>query len=193
MRQKSIEVEGLSHHGAPIPTACRVGPILVTSRIMGKDPDTGQMPSDPESQAELCFANLKRVLKAGGMDLGDVVKLTVYLVERLLSHRGEQAVERALPRSREAADARFAGDAAARREPDPDRSLGGRQEPGRLSELVTTSRITIAPGDTAAGRVRALIKELNATSQRAVAARILFSDDRRTDRGNRDHFVRRAR
>lgn len=80
MRQKSIEVEGLSHHGAPIPTACRVGPILVTSRIMGKDPDTGQMPSDPESQAELCFANLKRVLKAGGMDLGDVVKLTVYLV-----------------------------------------------------------------------------------------------------------------
>ena len=63
MRQKSIEVPGLSHHGAPIPTACRVGPILVTSRIMGKDPDTGQMPSDPESQAELCFANLKRVLK----------------------------------------------------------------------------------------------------------------------------------
>ena len=41
MRQKSIEVEGLSHHGAPIPTACRVGPILVTSRLMGKDPDTG--------------------------------------------------------------------------------------------------------------------------------------------------------
>ena len=80
MRQKSIEVPGLSHHGAPIPTACRVGPILVTSRIMGKDPDTGQMPSDPEAQAELCFSNLKRVLKAGGMDLGDVVKLTVYLV-----------------------------------------------------------------------------------------------------------------
>ena len=80
MRQKSIEVEGLSHHGAPIPTACRVGPILVTSRIMGKDPDTGHMPSDPEAQAELCFKNLKRVLSAGGMDLGDVVKLTVYLV-----------------------------------------------------------------------------------------------------------------
>jgi 2-iminobutanoate/2-iminopropanoate deaminase len=47
---------------------------------MGKDPDTGHMPSDPESQAEMCFANLKRVLAAGGMDLGDVVKLTVYLV-----------------------------------------------------------------------------------------------------------------
>ena len=68
------------HHGAPIPTACRVGPILVTSRIMGKDPETGVMPTDPESQAVLCFENLKRVLAAGGMDLGDVVKLTVYLV-----------------------------------------------------------------------------------------------------------------
>ena len=42
--------------------ACRVGPILVTSRIMGKDPDTGHMPSDPDAQAELCFKNLKRVL-----------------------------------------------------------------------------------------------------------------------------------
>ena len=80
MRQKSIEVPGLSHHGAPIPTACRVGPILVTSRIMGKDPETGHMPSDPDAQAELCFKNLKRVLAAGGMDLGDVVKITVYLV-----------------------------------------------------------------------------------------------------------------
>ena len=80
MRQKSIEVPGLSHHGAPIPTACRVGPILVTSRIMGKDPETGHMPADPEAQAVLCFENLKRVLAAGGMDLGDVVKLTVYLV-----------------------------------------------------------------------------------------------------------------
>jgi len=28
----------------------------------------------------LCFRNLKRVLEAGGMDMGDVVKLTVYLV-----------------------------------------------------------------------------------------------------------------
>jgi 2-iminobutanoate/2-iminopropanoate deaminase len=80
VRQKSIEVPGLSHHGAPIPTACRVGPILVTSRIMGKDPDTGHMPADPGEQAELCFKNLQRVLEAGGMDMGDVVKLTVYLV-----------------------------------------------------------------------------------------------------------------
>ncbi len=80
MRQKSIEVKGLSHHGAPIPTACRVGPILVTSRIMGKDPETGILPPDPDAQAVLCFENLKRVLAAGGMDLGDVVKLTVYLV-----------------------------------------------------------------------------------------------------------------
>ena len=80
MRQKSIEVKGLSHHGSPIPTACRVGPILVTSRLMGKDPETGVMPTDPEAQAVLCFENLKRVLAAGGMDLGDVVKLTVYLV-----------------------------------------------------------------------------------------------------------------
>ena len=81
MRQKSIDVKGLSHSGAPIPTACRVGPILVTSRIMGKNPETGEMPSDPDAQAALCFSNMKRVLDAAGMDWGDVVKLTVYLVD----------------------------------------------------------------------------------------------------------------
>ncbi len=81
MRQKSIDVKGLSHSGAPIPTACRVGPILVTSRIMGKDAETGVMPPDAASQAELCFKNLQRVLDAAGMDMGDIVKLTVYLVD----------------------------------------------------------------------------------------------------------------
>ena len=81
MRQKSIEVKGLSHHGAPIPMGCRVGPILVTSRIMGKNPETGEMPPDADSQAVLCFQNLQLVLDAAGMDMGDIVKLTVYLVD----------------------------------------------------------------------------------------------------------------
>ena len=81
MRQRSIDVKGLSHSGAPIPTACRVGPILVTSRIMGKNPETGEMPPDPEAQAALCFSNLERVLATAGMDMGDIVKLTVYLVD----------------------------------------------------------------------------------------------------------------
>jgi 2-iminobutanoate/2-iminopropanoate deaminase len=78
MRQKSIEVEGLQH-SVPIPLGCRVGPVLATSGIGGRDPKTGKLAPDANQQARQCFENLKSVLAAGGCDLGDVVKLTVYL------------------------------------------------------------------------------------------------------------------
>lgn len=79
MRQRSILSEKAGHGGAPIPLACRVGPILATSGIMGRDRETGEMPADAEAQARNCFKNLALVLADGGMDLGDVVKFTVYV------------------------------------------------------------------------------------------------------------------
>ena len=85
MRQKSLEVQGLSHVSAPIPMACRIGPVLATSGIGGKNADTGEMPPDAGTQAANCFENLKRVLAAGGLDLGDVVKVTVYIADE--AHR----------------------------------------------------------------------------------------------------------
>ena len=85
MRQQSIEVDGLSHASAPIPLACRVGPVLATSGIGGRDPVTGAMPGDAAAQAANCFANLQKVLAEGGLGLGDVVKVTVYLADE--THR----------------------------------------------------------------------------------------------------------
>jgi 2-iminobutanoate/2-iminopropanoate deaminase len=79
-RQKSIEVEGLGH-GAPIPMGCRVGPILMTSGVGGRDRKTGKTPEDADGQARNAFDNLKAVLAAGGLGLGDVAKITVYVVD----------------------------------------------------------------------------------------------------------------
>jgi 2-iminobutanoate/2-iminopropanoate deaminase len=84
--QKSIEVRGLSHQSAPIPLACRIGPVLATSGIGGKNPDTDMLPPDAQSQAENCFDNLKKVLAAGGLGMVDVVKITVYISDE--AHRG---------------------------------------------------------------------------------------------------------
>ncbi len=80
MRQKSIDIPGLEHN-APIPCASRVGPILATSGIGGKDAATKKLPPDIDSQARNCFQNLKAILAAGGCDLGDVVKITVFLTD----------------------------------------------------------------------------------------------------------------
>ena len=84
LRQKSIEVEGLGH-AAPIPMGCRVGPILATSAVAGRDPKTGKLPADVDEQARHAFQNLKQVLSNGGLGFGDVVKLTVFVVDE--AHR----------------------------------------------------------------------------------------------------------
>jgi len=78
MRQKSIEIKNLAHN-APIPCASRVGPIVATSGVGGKDQATGKLPPDLDTQARNCFENLKSILAEGGCDLGDVVKIAVYV------------------------------------------------------------------------------------------------------------------
>ncbi len=73
---RSIHVPGASHK-APIPAAARVGNILCTSAVSGKDPVSGELPADTDSQVRNTFANLRSVLAAGGASMDDVVKFSV--------------------------------------------------------------------------------------------------------------------
>lgn len=73
---RSIHIAGASHK-APIPAAARVGPILCTSAVSGKDPVSGELPADIASQARNTFANLRAVLAAGGASMDHVVKFSV--------------------------------------------------------------------------------------------------------------------
>jgi 2-iminobutanoate/2-iminopropanoate deaminase len=77
--RRSIEVPGFSHGGQPIPAASRVGNIIMTGGVYGLDPATGKIPDDVGQQAELMFANLKRIMEAGGAGLDQIVKVTVYV------------------------------------------------------------------------------------------------------------------
>lgn len=77
-RSRSIEVPGASHN-APIPAGARVGHVLCSSAIAGKDPASGQLPTDATAQVRHAFSNLKTLLQAGGAQLSDVVKLTIYI------------------------------------------------------------------------------------------------------------------
>jgi len=78
--QVSFEVKGLEHTN-PIPSGCRVGRLLATSAIAGCDSETGIIPDDGDCQARHAFANLRQILAVGGANLGDVVKITVYLAD----------------------------------------------------------------------------------------------------------------
>ena len=74
----SIEVPGLEHVN-PIPNASRVGPFLASGGIFGKDPATGRVADGVDAQCEQMFANVRKVLEAGGAAPEDVIKLNVWL------------------------------------------------------------------------------------------------------------------
>jgi 2-iminobutanoate/2-iminopropanoate deaminase len=78
-RPRSIEVEGVTHGAAPIPMGARVGNMLFSSGLMGKDPATDTLPADSASQARLLFANLRSLLANGGATVEDVVHVTAFV------------------------------------------------------------------------------------------------------------------
>lgn len=71
-------------HQAPIPLGARVGPLLCSSAIAGKDPTDGSLPPDGAVQVAHAFANLRALLEAGGANLTHVVKLGVTLADGTL-------------------------------------------------------------------------------------------------------------
>jgi 2-iminobutanoate/2-iminopropanoate deaminase len=57
----------------------RIGNLLFSSGVAGKDPASDTLPDDPARQAELMFQNVRTLLELGGGSLDDVVRFTVYL------------------------------------------------------------------------------------------------------------------
>lgn len=82
MARRSINVPGLHHGGLPIPAASVVGNLLASGGISPLDPESGSVPQDTESQVELVFANLRRVLDAAGGRPEDVIKCTVFVRDK---------------------------------------------------------------------------------------------------------------
>ena len=78
-RPRSIEVEGVTHGAAPIPMGARVGNMLFSSGLMGKDPATDKLPADGPAQAKFLFQNLRTLLKNGGATLDDVAHVTAFV------------------------------------------------------------------------------------------------------------------
>jgi 2-iminobutanoate/2-iminopropanoate deaminase len=77
----SIEVEGFEHDN-PIPAACRVDKLLITSSISGKELFSGKLPEGIDAQCENMFATLRKVLAAAGGTPEDVIKMNVWLKDR---------------------------------------------------------------------------------------------------------------
>lgn len=77
--RRSVEVPGLQHGDLPIPAASRIGNVLATGGVRGVDPTTGEVPGTVAEQTRLMFANLRRIVEAGGARCEDVLKITVWV------------------------------------------------------------------------------------------------------------------
>lgn len=55
--------------------------LVFCSGQLGIAPD-GSVPEDAGAQAELCFENIGRILRDGGMELSDVVRINAYVADR---------------------------------------------------------------------------------------------------------------
>ena len=81
--KRSLHVPQVGHK-APIPLGARVGPLICSSGIAGKDPADGKLPADGATQVAHAFANLQALLAAGGAGLQHVVKLGITLADDAL-------------------------------------------------------------------------------------------------------------
>lgn len=65
-------------HGVKVKTGAD---FIFCSGQLGIAPD-GSVPEDAGAQAECCFDNIRCILRDGGMDLADVVRINAYVTDR---------------------------------------------------------------------------------------------------------------
>lgn len=66
-------------HENPIPNACRIGNIVMSSVIGGSDPGTRTLPSTLDAQLANVFAAIASDVEAAGGTVDDILKITFYV------------------------------------------------------------------------------------------------------------------
>ncbi len=78
MARRSINVESFTHVN-PIPCASRIGPLLVSSVIVGRDPGAATLPDSREGQYANCFHHIGEMLREAGADWRHVARITFFV------------------------------------------------------------------------------------------------------------------
>jgi 2-iminobutanoate/2-iminopropanoate deaminase len=77
-RRQSINGSHARHEN-PIPNACRIGNIVMSSVIGGSNPGTRELPPTLEQQIANVFGNIKHDIEAAGGTVDDIVKVTFWV------------------------------------------------------------------------------------------------------------------
>ena len=77
-KRRSIDVEGYGHAN-PIPAASRVGNLVMSGVITGRDPATGKLAPTLEEQCAHMFRHVRNIVEAAGGTTDDIIKMNVWL------------------------------------------------------------------------------------------------------------------
>lgn len=80
-KRQSIEIPG-SGHGAPIPMGSKIGNIVYSSGISGRDTVKNAMPEDADEQAACLFTNIRTFMQQAGGTPDDIIRMTVLVKDR---------------------------------------------------------------------------------------------------------------
>jgi 2-iminobutanoate/2-iminopropanoate deaminase len=78
---RKIETTGAALPIANYSQAVDSGSFVFTAGQLGQDPETGELSSEFIEEARQCLRNVQAVLQAGGLDMPDIVKTTVFLTD----------------------------------------------------------------------------------------------------------------
>ncbi len=84
-RRQVIDIAGMRKHSNPIPSAVRIGNMIYSSVIGGHAFGSQELPDDPAAQIANAFANMRRIVEAGGGTVDEIAIVDVLL--RTLAHR----------------------------------------------------------------------------------------------------------
>lgn len=78
--KKAVSTPDAPQAIGPYSQAIRYGDMLFVSGVIPIDPKTGELlTGDFEAEVKLVLENLKAIIRAAGMDLGNVLKTSVFL------------------------------------------------------------------------------------------------------------------
>ncbi len=77
-QRKSVNISGFQHKN-PIPNASRVGNLLMSGVILGRDADSGEVPTTVGGQCTLMFKHMREIVEAAGGTTEQIAKVTIWL------------------------------------------------------------------------------------------------------------------
>lgn len=76
--RRAFDIESMPHAN-PIPAVTRIGPLVVSSVIAGRDPGTTDVPASLAAQLENLFLHAGEILAAAGAGWEHVVRMNFFL------------------------------------------------------------------------------------------------------------------